>query len=188
MARTRSEIRSPIGYSTIAEARPVRSPKQSARLAAQLYSPPLTWIWHWVAFRNGTAPGSKRCTSAPSARKSSAPSGRICRAFGMISASLYRRELRKILQRICICDLGWLKSVRGNAGGGDCESTGCCLANERDAHLLGQVGGLPACFQLPCIRRWSGVETSLRTRPSAAPSGSLSLSSDAKLRLRRGRC
>ena len=36
-------------------------------------SPPLTWIWHSAAFRKGMIPESRRCTSAPSARKSSAP-------------------------------------------------------------------------------------------------------------------
>jgi hypothetical protein len=33
---------SPIGYSTMADAMPVRIPKQSARFAAVLNSPPLT--------------------------------------------------------------------------------------------------------------------------------------------------
>src|ERR1035441_4848834 len=58
---------------------PVFRPKQSARFAAQLNSPPLTWILHSVALRNGMIPGSRRCTSAPSDRKSSAPSLRIFR-------------------------------------------------------------------------------------------------------------
>ena len=49
-----------MGYSTIAVAIAVRMPKQSARFAAQLNSPPLTWIAHEPAFRNGTAPGSSR--------------------------------------------------------------------------------------------------------------------------------
>src|ERR1039458_7678954 len=56
---------------------PVFRPKQSARFAAQSNSPPLTWILHSVALRNGMIPGSRRCTSAPSDRKSSAPSLRI---------------------------------------------------------------------------------------------------------------
>ena len=47
--------------------------KQSARFAAVLNSPPLTWIEHDDALRNGRAPGSMRCTSPPSARKSSEP-------------------------------------------------------------------------------------------------------------------
>ena len=42
--------------------------------AAQLNSPPLTWILHSVALRNGMIPGSRRWISAPSDRKSSAPS------------------------------------------------------------------------------------------------------------------
>src|SRR5512143_1685031 len=57
----------------MADATPVLRPKQSARLAAQLYSPPLTWIWHSVALRNGTTPGSSRWMSAPSERKSRVP-------------------------------------------------------------------------------------------------------------------
>src|ERR1035438_5063235 len=61
----------------IALAIPVFSPKQSARFAAQLNSPPLTWILHSVALRNGMIPGSRRWISAPSDRKSSAPSLRI---------------------------------------------------------------------------------------------------------------
>ena len=36
---------------------PVFMRKQSARLAATLNSPPLTWIWHWVALRNGNDAG-----------------------------------------------------------------------------------------------------------------------------------
>ena len=56
----------------MAVAMPVCMPKQSARLAAQLNSPPLTWIWHSVALRNGMIPGSRRWTSAPSETKSSA--------------------------------------------------------------------------------------------------------------------
>src|SRR6516162_4175353 len=58
---------------------PVFRPKQSARFAAQLNSPPLTWMWHSVALRNGMIPGSRRCIRAPRDRKSSAPSLRIFR-------------------------------------------------------------------------------------------------------------
>src|SRR4030042_1490958 len=54
---------------------PVFSPKESARLAAQLTSPPLTWMRHSFALRNGSIPGSNRCTNAPSDRKSRDPSG-----------------------------------------------------------------------------------------------------------------
>ncbi len=36
---------------------PVLRPKQSARFAAQLNSPPLTWIVQFVALRNGMMPG-----------------------------------------------------------------------------------------------------------------------------------
>src|SRR5450755_4255489 len=63
----------------MALATPVFRPKQSARFAAQLNSPPLTWILHSVALRNGMMPGSRRCIRAPSDRKSSAPSLRIFR-------------------------------------------------------------------------------------------------------------
>ena len=59
-AHLRSATSSPIGYSTIAVAMPVRRPKQSARLAATLNSPPLTWIVQVSALRNGTTPGSSR--------------------------------------------------------------------------------------------------------------------------------
>src|SRR5579864_805071 len=51
----------------------VRIPKQSARLAATLNSPPLTWIWHSVALRKGMTPGSRRWTNAPSETRSNAP-------------------------------------------------------------------------------------------------------------------
>src|ERR1700687_2493185 len=51
---------------------PVRRPKQSDRFAATLYSPPETWISTERACGNGITPGSSRCTSAPSARKSRA--------------------------------------------------------------------------------------------------------------------
>ena len=63
----------------MAVAMPVFMPKQSDRLAAQLNSPPLTWIWNSVAFRNGMIPGSRRFTNAPTETKSSAASGRIFR-------------------------------------------------------------------------------------------------------------
>src|ERR1700722_11032004 len=45
--------------------------KQSARLAATLYSPPETWTSKERALRNGMTPGSSRCTRAPRERKSS---------------------------------------------------------------------------------------------------------------------
>src|ERR1039458_9920547 len=61
----------PVG-DLIAVAMPVCRRKQSARLAATLNSPPLTWIWHWVAFRKGMMPGSRRWTRAPSDTRSSA--------------------------------------------------------------------------------------------------------------------
>jgi len=60
-------------HSTNAVATPVFRRKQSDRLAAQLNSPPLTWMLQWVALRNGMTPGSRRWTSAPRDRKSSAP-------------------------------------------------------------------------------------------------------------------
>src|SRR5215467_5599225 len=58
---------------------PVFRPKQSARFAAQLNSPPLTWILHSVALRKGMIPGSRRWIRAPRDKKSSAPSLRIFR-------------------------------------------------------------------------------------------------------------
>src|SRR5688572_6198009 len=67
----------------MALAMPVRMPKQSARLAAQLNSPPLTWIAQSVALRKGTTPGSRRWINAPRDRKSSAPWGGMRRAVSM---------------------------------------------------------------------------------------------------------
>src|SRR3954463_6006973 len=61
----------------MAEATPVFSRKQSARFAATLNSPPLTWILHSVALRKGMMPGSRRWIRAPRDRKSRAPSLRI---------------------------------------------------------------------------------------------------------------
>src|SRR6516165_11213777 len=58
--------------------------KQSARFAAQLNSPPLTWTEQAESLRNGTTPGSRRWTSAPSARKSSAPSVRMFNVWLMV--------------------------------------------------------------------------------------------------------
>src|SRR6266702_1989258 len=58
----------------------VLMPKQSARLAATLNSPPLTWILQSVALRKGMMPGSRRWTSAPSERKSRSASLRIFNA------------------------------------------------------------------------------------------------------------
>src|SRR6266571_1916702 len=63
----------------MALAMPVWRAKQSARLAAVLNSPPLTWIAHSVALRKGMTPGSRRWTRAPRDRKSRAPSGRMFR-------------------------------------------------------------------------------------------------------------
>src|SRR6185312_13215596 len=57
-------------YLTMAVAMAVRRPKQSARLAATLYSPPETCTSNERALRNGTTPGSSRWTSAPRERKS----------------------------------------------------------------------------------------------------------------------
>src|SRR5512140_1657404 len=57
----------------MAVAMPVRRRKQSARLAAQLNSPPLTWMRRSAALRKGTTPGSRRWTRAPRERKSRAP-------------------------------------------------------------------------------------------------------------------
>src|SRR5579864_3422596 len=58
----------------MAVAIPVFILKQSDRFAAQLNSPPLTWISQCVALRKGMMPGSRRWTSAPSETKSNAPS------------------------------------------------------------------------------------------------------------------
>src|SRR5688572_24079745 len=66
----------------MAEAMPVRSPKQSARAAATLYSPPETCTSNVRALRKGATPGSKRCTRAPRARKSRAQASvRIGKSF-----------------------------------------------------------------------------------------------------------
>src|SRR5665647_2383979 len=77
----------------MAEAMPVRLPKQSDRLAAQLNSPPLTWIWHSVALRKGTMPGSRRWMMPPRARKSNSACWRMFRPSLMLfslSIALYR--------------------------------------------------------------------------------------------------
>src|SRR6188768_1950880 len=66
---------------------PVFNPKQSARFAAQLNSPPLTCTEQFEAFRNGTIPGSSRWINAPIERKSRSPSGRI--GSGAVMARRY---------------------------------------------------------------------------------------------------
>ncbi len=53
-----------------------------------LNSPPLTWISHVVAFRNGTIPGSSRWIRAPSARKSRAPFAGISRILSIPSNAM----------------------------------------------------------------------------------------------------
>src|ERR1051325_8039535 len=60
---------------------PVLRPKQSERVAATLNSPPLTWMSHWVALRNGMMPGSRRCTRAPRDRKSRLPCAGMFRPY-----------------------------------------------------------------------------------------------------------
>src|SRR3979490_982264 len=60
-----------MGYLPMAVAMPVWSPKQSARFAATLYSPPETWTSTERAFRNGITPGSSRWTRAPTERNAS---------------------------------------------------------------------------------------------------------------------
>src|SRR5262245_57182274 len=72
-------------------------PKQSARLAATLNSPPLTWIWHSIALRKGMIPGSSRWTSAPSDTRSSAPSLGIIRPL-LIQRSLIQPERLNIAE------------------------------------------------------------------------------------------
>src|ERR1017187_9821423 len=86
-----------MGYSTSAVATPVFMRKQSDRLAAQLNSPPLTWILHSVALRNGTMPGSRRLTSAPRDRKSSAPFGGIFKPYFILFSSQFKIFRRLIL-------------------------------------------------------------------------------------------
>src|SRR2546423_339378 len=70
----------------MAEAIPVLSWKQSDKLAATLNSPPLTWIWHSVALRKGTTPGSSRWMSAPRERKSSAPCEGMFKPYFMVAS------------------------------------------------------------------------------------------------------
>src|SRR6266542_289914 len=81
----------------MAVAMPVLRPKQSDRLAAQLNSPPLTWMVHSLALRKGMWPGSSLWTSAPSETKSSAPSGLIVRLirFSRRRKSRESRESRE---------------------------------------------------------------------------------------------
>src|SRR5262245_17283752 len=69
----------------MAVATPVRSLKQSERLAATLYSPPETWISALRALRKGITPGSSRWTRAPRARKSSSHASR--RTFNPLAAT-----------------------------------------------------------------------------------------------------
>src|SRR5487761_1715731 len=86
MARTCSPTSASMGMSTIAVAIAVRSPKQLARFAATLYSPPETWISSRAALRKGTVPGSRRVTRAPSERRSRAPPGGTSRTrSGVVS-------------------------------------------------------------------------------------------------------
>ena len=75
----------------MALAMPDFRPKQSARLAATLNSPPLTWMRHSVALRKGTMPGSSRWTRAPRETKSSAASGRMFRPYFMTYSSVVFR-------------------------------------------------------------------------------------------------
>src|SRR3954471_6880428 len=63
---------------------PVFRRKQSDRLAAQLNSPPLTWMDRLCALWNGTTPGSRRWISAPRARKSRSPDWGIWRAEAVL--------------------------------------------------------------------------------------------------------
>ena len=52
-------------------------------LAATLNSPPLTWILHTQALRNGIMPGSSRWTSAPRETTSKAPLAGIFKPYFM---------------------------------------------------------------------------------------------------------
>src|SRR5579863_5963137 len=70
----------------------VRMPKQSERFAATLNSPPLTWMAHWVALRKGIVPGSRRCTMAPSERRSNSASLRIV-SSGLVALVIEERHL-----------------------------------------------------------------------------------------------
>src|SRR5436309_10408960 len=95
----------------MALAMPVWRRKQSARLAAVLNSPPLTWIAHSVALRKGITPGSRRWTSAPRDRKSRAPSGRMFRPELMGRLALEHGAPRGVKTRVAKSAIGW--SARG---------------------------------------------------------------------------
>ena len=86
-------------------ATPVFRPKQSARLAATLYSPPETWMSSERALRNGITPGSRRWTRAPRERKSNAQASvRIGR--GMVAPVMIA------VVRVSVCS-----SARGQVAG-----------------------------------------------------------------------
>src|SRR5947209_3231697 len=67
----------------MAVATPVFRPKQSARLAATLYSPPETWTSKERALRKGMMPGSRRWTRAPRERKSRLAAGGTVSVMGV---------------------------------------------------------------------------------------------------------
>src|ERR1044071_537217 len=75
----------------MAVAMPVLRPKQSAKFAATLNSPPLTWSPHSVALRKGVTPGSSRYTIAPSDKKSRWPLSEILNPY-FIAATLRRNR------------------------------------------------------------------------------------------------
>src|SRR5262249_17513004 len=72
----------------------VRRPKQSARFAATLNSPPETWISNERALRNGIIPGSSRWTSAPSDRKSSSHASFRTEKAGICAPEMMNDEIR----------------------------------------------------------------------------------------------
>src|ERR1700687_4833571 len=110
----------------MADAMPVRSRKQSESAAATLYSPPETWISKERALRNGTTPGSRRCTMAPRARKSNVH--RSWRRFRPVMKALHRFDANyhalfdSLLRRVNRCHrTRWVKR------------TSLCVKSERES-------------------------------------------------------
>src|SRR5512138_1218072 len=114
---------------------PVFRPKQSARLAAQLNSPPLTWIAHWLALRKGMMPGSRRWTSAPIETKSSAASLRTSRPYFMVDAP--RGRLRASGGSLPRSVRGALGARRGVPRGGNVPHAVEHLSRARDDERVG---------------------------------------------------
>src|SRR5450755_3115188 len=137
----------------MAEAIPVDRPKQSARLAAQLNSPPLTWIWQWVALRKGMMPGSRRWTSAPSESRPRAPAGGIW---------------RKSVMQVCA------KSRVVSAGGDAAAAAGPVGVEELAARLIDafiSVGAEVVALSLQQVRGEPGGAVSIVERKRGGESG-----------------